>query len=344
MERHVPRGGGNSLKPSHNQDFSLIEAFNNLAPWGEKKFVSELKRTYKFQRGVNNILDCHANARNDVKRHTEDNSPKYRMVGEILSILRSFAVQTRIFAKECNIIAVGYVRSTAHHSLKSAAFTLAEVLVTLGIIGVVSAMTVPTLMQNYQRQSYVTQLHKVYNEMSQVFQQMMTDRNALNLKETGLLNTTEQATETFKNYFKVVQDCGNNFSPCFASEYRSTTGSSIKPAEANWWSSSFVLADGAAIGLHGLIDYSAGNVSYPYGYMYVDINGAKGPNIAGRDFFLFYYFNDGTLDDVVTPECKTAGICSSTLEVQRVNSTCVGQTWPAGCFGRILNDNWQMTY
>ena len=61
-------GGGNSLKPSHNQDFSLIEAFNNLAPWGEKKFVSELKRTYKFQRGVY----C----------HTEDNSPKYRMVGD----------------------------------------------------------------------------------------------------------------------------------------------------------------------------------------------------------------------------------------------------------------------
>ena len=47
------------------------------------------------------------------------------------------------------------------------AFTLAEVLVTLGIIGVVSAMTVPTLMQNYQRQSYVTQLHKVYNEVQQ---------------------------------------------------------------------------------------------------------------------------------------------------------------------------------
>ena len=93
------RGGGNARITSHNQDFSLIEAFNNLALWGEKKFVSELKRTYKFQRGVY----C----------HTEDNSPKYRMVGEILSILRSFAVQTRIFAKECNIIAVGYVRSTA---------------------------------------------------------------------------------------------------------------------------------------------------------------------------------------------------------------------------------------
>ena len=52
-------------------------------------------------------------ARNDVKRHTEDNSPKYRMVGKMISILRSFAVQTRIFAIECNIIAVDYVRSTA---------------------------------------------------------------------------------------------------------------------------------------------------------------------------------------------------------------------------------------
>ncbi|HIT93090.1 MAG TPA: type II secretion system protein, partial [Candidatus Stercorousia faecigallinarum] len=43
----------------------------------------------------------------------------------------------------------------------SHAFTLAEVLVTLGIIGVVSAMTVPSLMQNHQKKTYVTQLHKV---------------------------------------------------------------------------------------------------------------------------------------------------------------------------------------
>ena len=66
-----------------------------------------------------------------------------------------------------------------NHGLRSAAFTLAEVLVTLGIIGVVSAMTVPTLMQNYQRQSYVTQLHKVYNELTQAFLQFKNDRNAI---------------------------------------------------------------------------------------------------------------------------------------------------------------------
>ena len=99
-----------------------------------------------------------------------------------------------------------FSRFTSHFSLKRAcathvalcdrvgsyyrhwcgAFTLAEVLVTLGIIGVVSAMTVPTLMQNYQRQSYVTQLHKVYNELNQATLRYQTDRNALNLKEAGL--------------------------------------------------------------------------------------------------------------------------------------------------------------
>ena len=80
-------------------------------------------------------------------------------------------------------------------------FTLAEVLVTLGIIGVVSAMTVPTLMQNHQRKTYVTQLHKSYNELSQALLQYQTDKNAVNLTEAGL--TTTAAIQSFvKNYYK----------------------------------------------------------------------------------------------------------------------------------------------
>ena len=259
-------GGGNSLKPSHNQDFSLIEAFNNLALWGEKKFVSELKRTYKFQRGVNNILDCHANqtrilskeysfvagdyvrstARNDVKCHTEDNSPKYRMVGEIYHCLTNVdkrlrnkcAMTWNSDMEENNFTDKVFSRFTSHFSLKRpgathvalcdsvgsfghwcGAFTLAEVLVTLGIIGVVSAMTVPTLMQNYQRQNYVTQLHKVYNELSQALLRYQTDKNAINFKEAGL-SGSEAYTEFQKNYFKVVQDCGTTQTPCFASSYK----------------------------------------------------------------------------------------------------------------------------
>ena len=174
MERHVPRGGGNSLKSSHNQDFSLIEAFNNLALWGEKKFVSELKRTYKFQRGVNNILDCHAIARNDVKRHTEDNSPKYRMVGKIYQCLTNVEKRLR---NKCAIVCFGNMSQnsftdkvfscfTSHFSLKRPAFTLAEVLITLGIIGVVAALTLPALINNYEKSVVETRMQKFYTNIN----------------------------------------------------------------------------------------------------------------------------------------------------------------------------------
>src|SRR5574344_1780039 len=51
--------------------------------------------------------------------------------------------------------------------LKKAAFTLAEVLIVLGIIGVVAAMTLPTIMQKAQEQSLVSGLLKFNTELQQ---------------------------------------------------------------------------------------------------------------------------------------------------------------------------------
>ena len=150
MERHVPRGGGNSLKSSHNQDFSLIEAFNNLALWGEKKFVSELKRTYKFQRGVY----C----------HTEDNSPKYRMVGKIYQCLTNVDKRLR---NKCAMTCFGNMSQNSFtDKLKRPAFTLAEVLITLGIIGVVAALTLPALINNYEKSVVETRMQKFYTNIN----------------------------------------------------------------------------------------------------------------------------------------------------------------------------------
>ena len=53
--------------------------------------------------------------------------------------------------------------------LKKAAFTLAEVLITLGIIGVVAALTLPSLIQNYHEKQRVTQLKKAYSVMQNAF-------------------------------------------------------------------------------------------------------------------------------------------------------------------------------
>ena len=210
-------------------------------------------------------------------------------------------------------------------------FTLAEVLVTLGIIGVVSAMTVPTLMQNYQRQSYVTQLHKTYNEMSQALLRYQTDRNALNLTEAGL--TSQDAVNDFiRTYFKNVKEC-DTMNNCFADSYKSMNGKMVDSYDRT--PKSFVLANGAAI----RPDYVPSTFSIIN--LSVDINGAKGPNIVGRDLFWLYIYKNGLIDDH-SIEGNNAPLSTEDRE-KSFQELCLKNN-DSGCFGKILNDNWQMEY
>ena len=228
-----------------------------------------------------------------------------------------------------------FSRFTSHFSLKSAAFTLAEVLVTLGIIGVVSAMTVPTLMQNYQRQSYVTQLHKTYNEVSQALLRYQTDRNALNLTEAGLSSQTAWDAMVAQ-YFKTVQKCDNSLTPCFpaTTSYKKMSGVALNSNVYNI-ETSYVLASGASVRFYYAVN---GNRIC---FLMVDVNGQKGPNILGRDLFTLSIYNDGTIDD--------DGSSAPLSEADRntlFERDCNGDTGAGdyGCFGKILNDNWQMNY
>ncbi len=58
---------------------------------------------------------------------------------------------------------------------KKSAFTLTEVLITMGVIGIISALTVPTLVNNYQRKAMTVQLRKVANDMSNAADMLMTE-------------------------------------------------------------------------------------------------------------------------------------------------------------------------
>ena len=65
---------------------------------------------------------------------------------------------------------------TTYHSLKrKSAFILAEVLITLGIIGVVAALILPTLIKNHNRKVIATRLEKVYSTMNQAIQMAELD-------------------------------------------------------------------------------------------------------------------------------------------------------------------------
>lgn len=230
------------------------------------------------------------------------------------------------------------------------AFTLAEVLVTLGIIGVVAAMTMPALIKNHQRQTYIKQLHKIYNEFQQGLDMKMLETNAVNLAEAGFVRNNEFNVEKqfLQSHFKVVNDCGVDNQSCFASSYKGLNGSIGSPSFAGY---SVSIASGASISFYidGL-DTGDENTDDYLGYIYVDTNGANGPNIGGRDLFRMYVYADGVIDDYhINPACRKNNNCvdgSDATEAREnnFNSYCADAGDTDGCFGKILNDGWQMTY
>ncbi len=222
-----------------------------------------------------------------------------------------------------------------YSEMYSSAFTLAEVLVTLGIIGVVSAMTVPTLMQNHQRKSYVTQLHKTYNIISQATLQYINDRNALNLKEAGI-SSLDAVDAWAKKYFKIVKDCGTDGSDCFAvGEYKKMDGTAM-PIFTRKDARYYVLADGTAVAFI----YQNNGIQ-----VNLDINGKSGPNVVGRDTFPMMIYNDGTVDDSnaeQTPPPYTDEQRDETFNSYCNNGSDTSTWW--GCTGKIIGDGWEMTY
>ncbi len=84
---------------------------------------------------------------------------------------------------------------------KKIAFTLAEVLITLGIIGVVAAMTMPTLIQNHKNQVVETSLKKFYSVMNQAIVRAEVDYGDRKFwyQDCNNYNCTEA---WFKKYFE----------------------------------------------------------------------------------------------------------------------------------------------
>jgi len=162
------------------------------------------------------------------------------------------------------------------------AFTLAEVLITLGIIGVVAAMTIPILMANYQEKQYLTQFKETYSMLSQAYTMSSQDNGT-----AQLWTSSQDAYDNMKPYLKVSKDCGYATS-CGAPNVLTLNGAATHGGIRYH----LVLVNGATVGFGGmstndwgatpiLSDNNVNNVSIS-----VDLNGIKPPNQFGYDFFL----------------------------------------------------------
>lgn len=223
-----------------------------------------------------------------------------------------------------------YSLFTSHFSLKKAAFTLAEVLITLGIIGVVAAMTMPSLIQNYQEKATVTKLKKCYSLVSQAYVSILNDEGGSDTLQAG---DDLEMMEKFGKYLKYQKTCGRN-KGCFPNvTYKSVTGNGYSKWEDYTTDRSrAILTDGTLIMFNKSALWRGNEGNYLYAQIYVDINGFKGPNQLGRDFFYFY----------INPEKIVPGGAKALEEKnegQKFTKNCIQQNGYACAAWVIYNEN-----
>ena len=148
------------------------------------------------------------------------------------------------------------------------------------------------------------------------------------------MNSQAAISSFIKSYFKIVKEC-TSMTDCFAPEYKTMKGNVYSSYTKNI--PSFVLANGASI----RPSYSkAGNKISNVG---IDINGQQGPNILGRDLVFFAVYNNGLIDDYIEGlEPPLSKDDRDDVFTAQCNGGAPDSGW--GCFGKILNDNWEMTY
>lgn len=189
-------------------------------------------------------------------------------------------------------------------------FTLAEVLITLGIIGVVAALTIPNLIANSRAHQLRSRFLKSYSTVQQAFRLMIADEADIDMRNYD--RSSNPFYLTFIKYLSGATICGGyvdgnsgeekakNASGCYSynigsfykgtDPYRYLKGIS-KIGDGIFNNGQILLNDGTLIFFDDGPE-SEGWVGVP---IFIDINGAEGkPNRMGYDFFAFEVV-EGTL-------------------------------------------------
>lgn len=244
--------------------------------------------------------------------------------------------------------------------LKQSAFTLAEVLITLAIIGVVAAMTIPVLINNYQKTQYVTAMKKAYSGFNQALAQMANDNGCPgDLQCTNIFGTTSThltSGDTLVSYFKILSNCKDqNGLGCMSTAVSTNYDGSAARSDYDTSYYKFVTADGVAYKMGDYADNCAdksystgatGNMTQACAWLHMDVNGpSKGPNNFGRDIFYFYITNGkgpmlypaGGKDD------NTNGwwLNADGVTPKQCNPSSL---YGRHCAGRVIEQGWAMNY
>lgn len=155
-------------------------------------------------------------------------------------------------------------------------FTLSEALITLSIIGVLAIIVLPGLIKDTMNRSMISTLISTVTNLNDAVNTELVNKRALVIIDTDIYN---DPVDFFKTYLSPIKTASDN--SLFASSYKTINGTSSLTSSM---SASANLKNGVVVGIYA----PSSNKDSSYFPMYIDINGKKGPNIQGMDYFMVY--------------------------------------------------------
>lgn len=225
--------------------------------------------------------------------------------------------------------------------ITSNGFTLAEVLITLGIIGIVAAMTLPTIVTKYRQYVAINKIKKMYSSLSQAM--LYAVRNEDNEILTDIIDMNNKQsiknwyTNVFKNTLNITKECYET-PGCWAEQAYTLNNKKASYDRGNigigYGIINFNTADGYTINLDAFEDYGnfvGINLDHKYYVViYIDINGKQNPNIIGKDIYFLAVSNKGLIP---------AGHDKSDAEI---NSNCSKNGTGYYCLEKIMRNGWKI--
>ncbi len=202
--------------------------------------------------------------------------------------------------------------------MKKRAFTLAEVLITLGIIGVISAMTIPGLVLKIRQQQNVTAWKKIYAELAQALKAMEADNIVTSALSVSQSDREYEYATLLSRYMKLGKVCHTNKGVeegCIPKSFP------VYTLDGRWLQASFDKLSGGAACASFL---NGGIICFDSYIAVVDVNGYAPPNKVGADIFAAvvdfnnysinpargYHTNWGAADDVLIKTTVGDGTCN----------------------------------
>ena len=225
-----------------------------------------------------------------------------------------------------------YFTKRTYSPHKRDAFTLAEVLITLGIIGVVAALTMPSVIGHYKKQETLSRLKKAYTTINQALKLSEAQNGEYEYWDTGFSFKPKDYIEKYwLPYFNVLKVC-NTYQECNYKSIYPWLNMNGNQFTLTFSHSNlrvpFITSDGILYSISTM----GGAEPTEDNRIYIDINGSRGPNTFGKDFFVFQRVKGKG----ILPNCYN----NNTNDIK---SSCSKSGTGICCAQWIIMNGWQFT-